>query len=106
MVLLFQDVRTATLSSMRKPAAPLQAVLVLSLGIGANAAIFSLVDAVLLRARPWTGRTGLCACSRLRPPQVLTTGGCRSRSSKTAAPPHRPSRVLSRGLIDCLEGRR
>jgi ABC-type antimicrobial peptide transport system permease subunit len=49
---LFQDVRYGLRTLTRNPAFALAAILSLALGIGANTAIFSLLDAVLLRSLP------------------------------------------------------
>ena len=57
---VFRDVRYAARRLLKKPAFTLIAVLSVAIGIGANTAIFSLVNAVIIRDLPLSpaGRAG------------------------------------------------
>src|SRR5215467_2834444 len=54
MTTLWQDVRLAVRAYVKQPGFTIVAILILGLGIGANTAIYTLVDAVALRPLPVT----------------------------------------------------
>src|SRR5580698_6170060 len=59
---------------LRRPAFFLAVILTLTLGIGANSAIFSVIDAVLLKPLPYPGSERLMAIYEANPRQKIDRG--------------------------------
>jgi putative ABC transport system permease protein len=64
---LWQDLRYGARMLLKNPAVTLVAVIALTLGIGANTAIFTVVNAVLLRSMPYTDAERLAVVWEKRP---------------------------------------
>jgi putative ABC transport system permease protein len=68
---LLNDIRYAVRTLLRTPAMTITALITLALGIGANTALFSVADAVLLRPLPFADADRLVLLSTTRPAQGL-----------------------------------
>ena len=80
-----QDVRYAARTLWKTPGYAAIAVLTLGLGIGANAAIFSVVNGVLFTPLPYANGQRLMIVGQPRRWPTSRTSASRSRSSTTTA---------------------
>src|SRR5579872_785507 len=67
-----QEIRHAIRAFLKRPAFTLIVLLTLALGIGANATIFTLVNAFLIRPLPYRDSGRLVSIADVQPPETLT----------------------------------
>src|SRR5262249_35645828 len=97
---MWQDLRYGARMLMKKPGFSLIAILMLALGIGANTAIFTVVDAALLRSLPYKAPERLYPLWEATPQQefaqrefstrifrIINKIGFLKRSQRTGATP-------------------
>src|SRR5437588_12798178 len=68
----FKDLRYGVRSLLKQPAFTLVAVITLALGIGGNSAMFSIVNAVLLRPLQYPESDRIVVLEGINPPKGIT----------------------------------
>lgn len=86
MTTLAQDVRFALRQLNKTPAFTVTVLLTLALGIGANAAIFTLVNSVLLRSLPVVDPAMLVRVETIRMRAVSVRAGRRTAITRSFRP--------------------
>jgi predicted permease len=89
---IFQDIRQTTRYLLRSPAFAIPAILTLALGIGANTAVFSVLDHVALRPLPYEAPDRLVRLMSVHSDRLSTDGSLTG-----------PEYVEHRELIDAFE---
>lgn len=97
---LAQDVRYGVRKLLQSPGFTVAVVLVLALGIGINSAMFSAVDAALLRPLPFKDADRLVVLDHIRPRSLMTMNG----ASRPKSAPNLDDVAAMRDVIERIGG--